>query len=76
MKSILRWPEIIEDFKRLARRAANHRPARQRFLAAARKVLAQPLIRRVYRYEDVGKHRTWLDGRAIALREPRPCCGG
>lgn len=70
MKTIFRWPELIKDFNRVARRSTNHRAVRHRFLAAARKALAQPLVRRVYRYKDVGKHRTWLDGRATPLREP------
>ena len=34
---------------------------------AARKVAGSPIAKRVYRYEDVGKHRTWLDGRAKAM---------
>lgn len=37
------------------------------FLAQAREVAASPLIRRAYRFADVGTHRTWLDGRSRAL---------
>lgn len=37
--------------------------------AKAYSILEQPIVRRVYRYEDVGKHRTWLDMRAKPLCE-------
>lgn len=40
---------------------------REALIAEARKRLELRLVRRVYRYEDVGKHRTWLDGRAKPL---------
>lgn len=40
---------------------------REKLIAAARRVAERPIARRVYTYEDVGKHRTWLDGRAKAL---------
>jgi hypothetical protein len=37
---------------------------RANFLEHARRVMAQPIIERVYKLEDVGKKgRTWLDGR-------------
>lgn len=40
---------------------------RDRLIAKARQVAATAIVRRVYKYEDVGKFRTWLDGRARAL---------
>ncbi len=40
---------------------------RKQMIDAARKVAGSPIAKRVYRYEDVGKHRTWLDGRAKAM---------
>ncbi|MBI2297913.1 MAG: heparinase II/III family protein [Armatimonadetes bacterium] len=30
----------------------------------ARKVTANPIVKRVHRYEDIGRDRSWLDGRA------------
>ena len=33
-------------------------------LASARRVAATPIVKRVYYYADIGKDRTWLDGRA------------
>ena len=33
-------------------------------LASARRVAATPIVKRVYHYADIGKDRTWLDGRA------------
>ena len=33
-------------------------------IASARKVAATPIVKRVYRYGDIGKDRTGLDGRA------------
>jgi hypothetical protein len=41
-------------------------------LARARSVATSPIVRRVYRYEDIGKDRTSLDGRAVFLEgQPR-----
>lgn len=40
---------------------------REAVVAAARRCLEQPLVRRVYRFEDIGRHRTWLDGRTASL---------
>ncbi len=40
---------------------------RDRLIAEARRIAASPIVQRVYKYEDVGKFRTWLDGRALAL---------
>ena len=51
--------------------AANRDPALQpacrALMAAARKTAQNPPVRRVYRLEDVGKNRTFLDGRSRAL---------
>jgi hypothetical protein len=33
-------------------------------IASARKVAARPIVKRVHHYADIGKDRTWLDGRA------------
>ena len=35
----------------------------------ARKRVETPLLRRVYRFEDIGQHRTWLDGRTKYLED-------
>lgn len=42
-------------------------PRRDELIALARRIATRPIVKRVYKYEDVGKHRTWLDGRARAL---------
>ena len=41
--------------------------ARQSLIAAARKAAAEPIIRRCYTLEEIGKNRTFYDGRADAL---------
>lgn len=41
--------------------------ARQSLIAAARKVAAEPIIRRCYQLEEIGKNRTFYDGRADGL---------
>ncbi|MBI2441963.1 MAG: heparinase II/III family protein [Lentisphaerae bacterium] len=41
----------------------------RQLVAKADEILKAPIVRRVYRYEDVGKHRTWLDLRAKLLHE-------
>jgi hypothetical protein len=56
----LAWAEAIDRAGRLR----SLKPWRDGVYAEARKALALPLVRRVYRYADIGKHRTWLDGRA------------
>lgn len=57
------WSELLAETKARPELAA----VRAAFLAEARAKLALPLLRRVYRYEDIGQHRTWLDGRAVPL---------
>lgn len=42
-------------------------PWRDKFVARARQVAGQLIVKRVYEYEDIGKYRTWLDGRARPL---------
>lgn len=64
------WPHYLDEFQSAARRSTELTEARDRLIAAARRVLKLPLIRRVYRYEEIGRHRTWLDGRARPLKEP------
>lgn len=57
------WPAFLD--------AARDNPAlvadRDRLIAKARRVAGSAIVKRVYKYEDVGKFRTWLDGRARAL---------
>lgn len=52
--------------------AARGNPAlaadRNRLTAKARRVASLAIVKRVYRYEDVGKFRTWLDDRAPAMK--------
>jgi hypothetical protein len=40
---------------------------REKLISTARRIAIRPIVKRVYTYEDVGKHRTSLDGRALAL---------
>ena len=55
------WSHLLDAAR------ATATPARDAFLADAKKRLEKPLLRRVYRYEDLGQHRSWRDGRAIPL---------
>ena len=57
------WAEMVDDLA--AARA--HGSAVDQVLALAREAATQPIVRRVFRYEDVGKQRTHLDGRAVPL---------
>ena len=50
-----------------ARDNPNLAEGRKQLIDAAREMAAKPIAKRVYRYEDVGKYRTWLDGRAKAM---------
>jgi hypothetical protein len=70
MKPNLSWADFLDVFSRAARYSKTLQAARAAFLAQARRAMKLPLIRRVYRYEDIGRHRTWLDGRAKPLQEP------
>ena len=70
MQPLYSWADHLDVFKDAARRSSTLARIRDQQVARARQILKQPLVRRVYRYEDIGRHRTWLDGRAIPLKEP------
>jgi len=57
------WPVLLDA----AKQDPKMQPACQALVAAARKAAQNPPIHRVYRLEDVGKNRTFLDGRSRAL---------
>ena len=57
------WDQLLDEVAQ----DPLHRGAVETLVARARDVAAQPIVRRVFRYEDIGKHRTWLDGRAVPL---------
>jgi len=59
-KEMHSWAELLDAL-------AQEQEACSFLIQLAREVLKRPIVRRVYRYEDVGKHRTWLDGRAKPL---------
>ena len=40
---------------------------RDKLISNARRIAKLPIVKRVYKYEDVGKFRTWRDGRAVPL---------
>lgn len=54
------WPAMADAVKGRADLAAPLKAVIER----ARTVAATPIVRRVYHYADIGKDRTWLDGRA------------
>ena len=57
------WPALLDA----ANRDPALQPACRALIAAARKTAQDPPIRRAYRLEDLGKNRTFLDGRSRAL---------
>jgi hypothetical protein len=57
------WAALIDA----ARDNSELASERDKFLARARQVAARQIVKRVYEYEDIGKYRTSLDGRARAL---------
>jgi hypothetical protein len=57
------WAALID----VARDNPKLAPERDKFLARARQVAARQIVKRVYEYEDIGKYRTSLDGRARPL---------
>jgi Heparinase II/III-like protein len=59
------WPALLDASADDAAMAE----ARDQLVAQARKAVALPIIRRVYKLEEVGEHRTWLDGRSRALED-------
>ena len=70
MKPSRSWMELLDAFNTAAGHSTSRKAARDTFIANARRTLKLPLVRRVYRYEDIGRHRTWLDGRSVPLKEP------
>ena len=64
---LMRWDGLLDALARGAEREVRLREAIEPVVGEAREILRQPLVRRVYRYADVGKHRTHLDGRALQL---------
>jgi len=57
------WSQLLE----VAKRDPGLQTAREALTAKAREVAQSPIVRRVYHLDDVGKYRTWLDGRSRAL---------
>ena len=62
------WPTLVDQF--------GSNPALQQrkdaLIVRARNISKLPIARRALRYEDLGKHRTWLDTRALAMEgQPR-----
>jgi hypothetical protein len=57
------WAELLD--------ATANKPAmassRENIINQARQIAERPIVRRVYKLEDIGKHRTGLDGRSKAL---------
>lgn len=67
-KPVAGWAPLVDAASRDPQLAAG----REKVIAAARSVVDRPIVKRVYRYEDVGQHRTWLDGRAKPMQgQPR-----
>ncbi|HIJ65442.1 MAG TPA: heparinase, partial [Candidatus Hydrogenedentes bacterium] len=59
------WPELLDRVK--ADLAFDE--ARKELVTRARSIAENAIIRRPYTLEDVGKNRTWLDGRSAALED-------
>ena len=57
------WGEMLDRMKE----DPDQQEACQSFVEETEKLLDIPIVRRVYRYEDLLKYRTWLDGRAKPL---------
>jgi len=53
------WAQLVDSVKDDARLAT----ARSALIERARSAAQLAIVRRAYKLEDVGKHRTWLDGR-------------
>jgi hypothetical protein len=62
---LLTWPEVVVA----AKNDPSLAPAIEALTITAREEAEKGLFRRQYRFEDVGKHRSWLDRRAIPLEE-------
>ena len=63
--SLLSWGELLERCAADAKLA----PQCEKLVAKARKLAEMPIVRRAHHLADVGKHRTWLDGRSNALED-------
>ncbi len=61
--SVKSWAQLVDQAKEDKALDA----ARAALVEQARKAAALPIVRRVHRLDDVGKNRTWLDGRANRL---------
>ena len=57
------WAEMLDAMKQ----DPQQQEACESVIKLAQEVVKRPIARRVYSYEDVGKYRTWLDGRAKPL---------
>lgn len=53
------WPQLLDRLR--------GQEICDTFLCHARRVAELPLVRRAHDFASVGTHRTWLDGRALAL---------
>ncbi|MCP4643065.1 MAG: heparinase [bacterium] len=63
--NVVTWADLIDS----VREDPAYADARDALVADARKRADLPIVRRVFALEDVGKHRTWLDGRSNALED-------
>ena len=62
------WPILLDRLKADPKFA----PYCKTLIDHARRVAERPIVRRVYKYEDIGKYRTHLDGRAKFMEgQPR-----
>ena len=59
------WAEILDA----AKRSPEQQDACRTLVEIGRRAAQRPIVQRVYRLEDVGKHRTWLDGRSRVLED-------
>ncbi len=59
------WAEIVGSISN----DPNQTEAINKLLLEAQKEAGKGIIRRAYKLEDVGKNRTWLDGRSEALED-------
>ena len=57
------WGEMLDAIAD----SPDHRSTVGALVADARQRAEEPIVRRVTRYDDVGRHRTQLDGRAVPL---------
>jgi hypothetical protein len=64
-KTVPSWAELLDR----AKLEPGLEPARNELVAKAREAVGQPIVRRAHTLQDVGKNRTWLDGRSNALED-------